>query len=123
MVFQTKNHFVHDAISKKDKFHGTKEFINLERAFREHFIIVHQETKAKPNNELNSGMLQSPNDQEATYRKKRGRKSKGFTINATETANPDNPIQLIDDIAVHPNTVNDTKILNGRIDKIKEKNT
>ncbi|MCP4473907.1 MAG: DDE transposase [Gammaproteobacteria bacterium] len=114
-------HIVHDEISKKDKYHGTKEFINFERAFREHFIVVHQETKAKPNNELNSGMLQSPDDQEATYRKKRDQEGKGFTINATETANPDNPIQLVDDIAVNPNNVDDTKILNGRIDKVKEK--
>ncbi len=47
--------------------------------------------------------------------------SKGFAINATETANSNNPIQLIDNIAVNPKNVNDTKILNGRIDKIKGK--
>ncbi len=114
-------HIVHDEIYEKDKYHGTKEFLNFERVFREHFVVVHQETKAKPNNELNSGMLQSPDDQEATYRKKKNQESKGFTINATETANPDNPIQLIDDVAVNPNNVDDTKILNDRIDKIKEK--
>lgn len=66
-------------------------------------------------------MLQSPDDQQATYRKKKEQHSKGFTINATETANPDNPIQLISDIAVNPNNIDDTKILNSRIDKIKEK--
>ncbi len=102
---------VHDEISEKDKYHGTKEFLNFESAFREHFIVVHQETNAKPNNELNSGMLQSPNDQEATYREKRAQEGKGFTINVTEAANPDNPIQLIDEIAVNPNNVNDTKIV------------
>ncbi len=64
-------------------------------------------------------MLQSPDDQEATYRKKRDQEGKGFTINATETANPDNPIQLIDEIAVNLNNFDDTKILNDRIDKIK----
>ena len=114
-------HIVHNEINKENKYYGTKEFINFERVFREHFVVVHHETKAKPNNELNSGMLQSPDDQEATYRKKKDQESKGSTINATETANPDNPIQLIDDIAVNPNNVDDTKILNGRIDKIKEK--
>ncbi len=65
--------------------------------------------------------MQSPDDQEATYGKKRGQEGKGFTIHVTETASPDNPIQLIDDIAINLDNVDDTKILSGRIDKIKEK--
>jgi hypothetical protein len=66
-------------------------------------------------------MLQSPDDQDATYRKKKEQQSKGYTINGTETANPDNPIQLLTDIAVNPNNVDDSVILNERIDGIKEK--
>jgi hypothetical protein len=51
-------------------------------------------------------MLQSPD--QTTYRKKKDQQSKGFTINATEIANPDNPIQLITDIAVTLNNIDDT---------------
>ncbi len=114
-------HLVYNEINKISKYQDTKEFINFERVFQEHFIVVDHETKVKPNNELNSSMLQSPDDQQATYRKKRDQESKGFTINATETANPDNPLQLIDDIAVNPNNIDDTKILSNRLDKIKDK--
>jgi hypothetical protein len=66
-------------------------------------------------------MLQSPDDQDATYRQKKEQHSKGYTINGTETANPDNPLQLITDIAVNPNNIDDTQILNNRIDIIKDK--
>lgn len=114
-------HLVNNEINKSDKYCDTKEFIDFERVFREHFIVIDQEIKVKPNEQLNSSMLQSPDDQQATYRKKKEQESKGFTINATETANPDNPLQLIDDIAVNSNNVDDTKILNSRLDKIKDK--
>ena len=66
-------------------------------------------------------MLQSPDDEDATYRKKRDQESKGFTINATETANPENSIQLLTDIAVNKNNIDDSKILEDRTDKIVEK--
>jgi hypothetical protein len=112
---------VHTLISGKDQYQVKDEFIIFERVYQEHFIIVDQEIGPKPTAELNSGMLQSPDDQEATYRKKKEQHSKGYTINGTETANPDNPIQLITDIAVNPNNIDDTQILNNRIDKIVEK--
>lgn len=108
-------------LNKNDKYLGTIELDNFERVYKEHFVAVDQAISSKPVTELNSGMLQSPDDQQATYRKKKEQHSKGFTINATETANPDNPIQLIADLAVNPNNIDDTKIINSRIDKIKEK--
>ena len=105
----------------KIKYLDTDEFKIFERAFKEHFTIVEGISKAKPNNELNSSMLQSPDDKDATYRKKRDQESKGFSINATETANPENNIQLLTDIAVNKNNIDDSKILENRIDKIVEK--
>jgi hypothetical protein len=116
-------HAVHTQISGEDKYTGQKEFINFVRVYKEHFVVVNQEISSKPTEELNSGMLQSPDDQDATYRKKKEQHSKGYTINGTETANPDNPLQLITDIAVNPNNIDDPQILYNRIDKIKEKTT
>ncbi len=84
-------------------------------------VVIDRELSAKPGVKLNSSMLQSPDDPDATYRKKRGEHYKGFTINGTETANPENPLQLITDIAVNPNNIDDSKILNKRIDMLKEK--
>lgn len=112
---------VHCMINEKEKYQNKKEFINFLRVYKEHFVIVNHQISPKPTVELNSGMLQSPDDQDATYRKKKDQQSKGYTINGTETANPDNPLQLVTDIAVNPNNVDDSHILNKRIDKIKEK--
>ena len=108
-------------INEKDTYHEKKEFINFVRVYKEHFVVVNQQISPKPTGELNSGMLQSPDDQDATYRKKKEQHSKGYTINGTETANPGNPIQLITDIAVNPNNIDDSVILYDRIDTIKEK--
>ena len=112
---------VHCEINEKEKYQCKKEFINFSRVYKEHFVFVNQEINPKPSVELNSGMLQSPDDQDATYRQKKEQHSKGYTINGTETANPDNPLQLITDIAVNPNNIDDTQILNNRIDIIKDK--
>lgn len=112
---------VFECMSQKEEYQGKKEFINFERAYREHFVVIDREVSSKPAGELNSGMLQSPDDPDATYRQKNGKHYKGFTINGTETANPENPLQLITDISVSPNNIDDSQILNERIDELKEK--
>jgi len=105
----------------KIKYSDTDEFRIFQRAYNEHFTIIQGDPKAKDSKELNSSMLQSPDDEDATYRKKRDQESKGFTINATETANPENDIQLLTDIAVNKNNIDDSKILEDRTDKLIEK--
>ena len=112
---------VFEWMSRKQEYQGRKEFINFERAYREHFIVVDREVSPKPAEELNSSMLQSPDDPDATYRQKNGTSNKGLTINGTETANPENPLQLITDISVNPNNIDDSQILNDRADQLKEK--
>lgn len=112
---------VFEWMSRKEQYHDKQEFINFSRAYKEHFVVVESDVSPKPTEELTSSMLQSPDDPDATYRKKNGQHSKGFTINGTETANPENPVQLITDISVNPNNIDDSQILNDRVDKIKEK--
>jgi len=112
---------VHNEINKSDKYTGTKEYIVFERVYKEHFIVLDNKIEIRANEDLHSGMLQSPDDQDATYRNKRGEESKGFVVNATETANPENPVQLLTDIAVTANNVDDSKILNERLEGLKEK--
>jgi hypothetical protein len=112
---------VYATINENEKYQTTKEFVNFTRVYRDHFVVVDQQISPKPTEELHSGMLQSPDDQDATFRKKKEQTSKGYTINGTETANPDNPLQLITDIAVNPNNVDDSVILGNRIDAIMEK--
>ena len=112
---------VHSQIHQNLSYQDKKEFVNFMRVYQEQFVIINQQLTPRENEQLNSGMLQSPDDPDATYRQKKDQHCKGYALNATETANPDNPIQLITDIVVTANNVDDSKILNERIDIIKEK--
>ncbi|MBC8383596.1 MAG: transposase, partial [Candidatus Cloacimonetes bacterium] len=60
-------------------------------------------------------------DPDATYRKKHGKSHKGQVASITETAHPDNALNLIVDVSVQPNNKDDSKILGERLDEIKEK--
>lgn len=53
----------------------------------------------------------SPDDTEATYRKKGKDRSKGYVGHISETANPKNKINLITDIDIQPNNRDDASIL------------
>ena len=96
-------------------------FRTFERVYAEHFTVIDQKVEVKSSKELHSGCVQSPDDIDATYREKREKKSKGQVINVTETANPDNCLNLITDVDVNPNNIDDSRVLNKRIDKLKEK--
>jgi hypothetical protein len=65
--------------------------------------------------------LQSPDDTEATYRQKRGNHYPGRSVNIVETANPDNPVNLITDVDVNPNNIDDSQVLNKRLDRLNDK--
>jgi hypothetical protein len=105
----------------RKEYKGKDLFQIFERVYREHFKIVEEKIQIKSNEELNSSIIQSPDDIEATYRKKNGPGSKGQTINVFETANPDNPIELLTDVTVHANNIDDSSAFNSRIDKVIEK--
>jgi hypothetical protein len=93
----------------------------FKRVYEEHFCIVSEKVEVKNNDQLTSDCLQSPDDLEAAYRNKNGNITKGYSGNVTETAHPDNPINLITDVAVGPVNKDDSQVLNERLDTIKEK--
>jgi hypothetical protein len=103
------------------KYSEKKEFQIFERVYKEHFKETEEKVVVRSSEELSSSCLQSPDDIDATYRNKNGNISKGQSINIVETANPENQIELINDVSVRSNNVNDEKILNERIDRVKEK--
>ncbi len=114
---------VYKEINEKLKpAYGDLEIFKIfERVYLEHFTIVEEKIIIKSTDELTSSCIQSPDDIEATYRKKGGKQFYGQAINITETCNPENPINLITDISVHANNIDDSKELNARIDVIKQK--
>jgi len=96
-------------------------FKTFERVCTEHFTVTQQKVEVKGNDQLTSDCVQSPDDLDATYRKKNGKEIKGQSINIVETAHPDNPVNLITDISTNPINKDDSKVLNNRLDTIKEK--
>ena len=112
-------HKLYEAL--KNSYKDIEVFSVFERVYTEHFTIVDNKITVKPSKELNGSTLQSPDDIDATYRKKRNRHYKGQSVNVTETANPDNELNLITDVAVCSNDTDDSKILNERLEPIAEK--
>jgi hypothetical protein len=96
-------------------------FRTFERVFAEHFIVVEEKIVLRPKEDIPSGSLQSPDDEDATYRNKRGKAYRGQVVNIVETANPENQLQLITDVAVAPNNLDDSTILESRLETLMEK--
>lgn len=112
-------HQLYEAL--KENYQDFDVFSIFERVYHEHFTIVKDKVKVKPSKELSSSILQSPDDIDATYRKKNGKHYRGQAVNVTETANPENQVNLLTDVAVCANNTDDSEILNERIEPIKEK--
>ena len=83
----------------------------LERVFGEHFRLEQQNVVTIPNQDLSGTSLQSPDDLEATYRKKQGKGYHGYVANLSETCDPQNPLQLITKVQVASNDVDDSQLL------------
>jgi len=112
-------HKLYEAL--KESYKDFEVFSVFERVYTEHFTVVKGKVQVRPSRQLNGSTLQSPDDIDATYRKKQGRHYRGQSVNITETANPENELNLITDVAVCSNDTDDSKILNERIEPIKEK--
>jgi len=112
-------HSLYEAL--KESYKDFEVFSVFERVYTEHFTIIDDKITVKTGKELNGSTLQSPDDIDATYRKKRDRHYRGQSVNITETGNPDNELNLITDVAVCSNDTDDSKILNERLEPIKEK--
>lgn len=93
----------------------------LQRVYTEHFTESADQVQVRPAGELDSTCLQSPDDPDATYRKKRNQESRGYVVHVAETCHPENQLHLITDVAVSPNTTEDSTILAKRVDAMQAK--
>ena len=98
-----------------DKYSEINAFKVFSRVYHEHFCIVSDKVAVRAANELNSSILLSPDDTEATFRDKNGKKSKGYVGHLSETINPHNQFQLITDVTTEPNNIGDAEILEKRL--------
>lgn len=85
------------------------------RVFEEHFIRSAEHIAVRVNSEISSASLHSPDDPDATYRYKDQERHVGYVLHATETAHPDNPLQLVVDLTLAPNNQDDSTILQERL--------
>lgn len=91
------------------------------RIFAEHFTCVEEKVAVRPAEQIASDALQSPDDPDATFHRKAAAEYHGFVLHATETADPENDLQLIVDVAVRPNNEADGGILHDRLPEMHRK--
>jgi hypothetical protein len=105
-----------------EQTHGNeKAYQHAFRVFGEHFHFEEERIVAKKNKELCGGSLQSPDDEEATFRTKSRESSRGYAANITETCDGDNELQIISRINVAPNATDDQHFLAEDIKSLKER--
>jgi len=113
---------LHDLLQKLfEAYHDHEVYQVAQRFFDENFKLIASEVKAKTNNEIQSGCLQSLDDLEASYRSKGNQANKGYVGNLTETCNPANPVQLVIHTQTKENRVADTQLMMEALPELKER--
>jgi hypothetical protein len=110
-------------LERFEHVHGDeKAYQQALRVFHEHFLFEQQEViVVRESKELGGSTLQSPDDEEATFRTKSRESSRGYGANITETCDEDNDLQLISRVNVAPNTTDDQQFLAEDIENLKER--
>ncbi|VAW30408.1 Transposase [hydrothermal vent metagenome] len=104
-----------------DKYKTDAGYAVLERVFNDHFKLVEREVVVKAGAELAADTLQSPDDLEATFRKKRGEGHVGYVVNVTETVDPEQGLQLISKVQTESNSADDAQMLNEALPDLVER--
>jgi hypothetical protein len=106
----------------RDDYGQEPTYQMLVRVFQEHFILDDEDDiRPRKGKELSAGSLQSPDDWEATYRRKRNEDYQGYVANLTETCDPKNKFQLINKVQVEPNNTEDADMLEQVLPDLKER--
>ena len=99
------------------KYREDEVFVNIfSRLFKEHFTVGAGKIEMKPQTEIGSDALQSPDDTAATYRNKRGERHRGYSAQITETVDTEKELSLITDVEVTANNKDDSRYLEKKID-------
>jgi len=87
----------------------------ITRVFEEQFNVEAEEVTIKENKDISAKSLQSPFDEDATYRKKGDQKIQGYSVNMTETCNEEG-LNLVTDTVVKEATAADCDYLEDAIE-------
>jgi len=114
--------FMDKLLKELSYYENEKAYEVLKRAFNENFKITNDlQISPKENHELKASNLQSPDDTDATYRKKGKDTSKGYVGNIAETCDDGNDLQLITKVQVAPNTIDDQTLLKEALPDLKKR--
>jgi hypothetical protein len=103
-----------------DQYGDEHSYQILQRVFAEHFVVETESgLRPKEGPELSASSLQSPDDEQASYRKKRGQDYIGYVANVTETCDLENKLQLVMKVQVEPNTTEDAQMLAAALPDLK----
>ena len=94
---------------------------DAKRVFGEHFRLEEGVITIKTGMELSGSTLQSPDDSEATYRKKSGESARGYVANITETCDAENELQLVTSVSVQSNVTDDQELLSEDIARLSDR--
>ena len=83
----------------------------LRQVFYQHYEVVDDTVNLLPKQQLKASNIQSPHDTDCTFRDKGDICVKGYSINTTETCNPDNPLNLIVNVIVESASQSDCDFL------------
>jgi len=86
------------------------------RVFSEQYSVECEEVELKSVKEIQADSLQSPFDEDASFRNKNGTKVKGYSVNLTETCNEED-LNLITDVKVENATAADNDFVEGSIER------
>jgi hypothetical protein len=114
-IFRTVlDHAFHIKIRQK------KSFKQALRLLKEQCRIEKEgKVSLKPSEEIKATSMQSPVDEDASYREKRGKKHVGYKVNAVETCDPDNPMQVVTSIETAANTADDGDLFRKQLPELK----
>jgi hypothetical protein len=109
-------------ITEFESSHGIgKAYQLLKRVFGDHYHLETGKIETKMGKEISSISLQSPDDEEATHCHKNKKNFKGYVINAAETCPEENELNLLTDVAVAPNSKEDSEFFAEQVPEIAER--
>ncbi len=104
------------------KTYGTHPaYGDLVRVFNEQYRVNEEQVELRAPAQISGSTLQSPDDPEATYRKKGNEAARGYVANISETCDPQNELQLITAVSVEPNATDDQQLLADDLDRLCER--
>lgn len=116
---------LHEAYADDETISGLKSYQHMGRVLGEQFQVIQEKEEVtievKPAKEISSSSLQNPADDTATFRRKGEEDNQGFVFDVAETCAPVNPVQLLTDASLYPNTITDEAIAVERVPEIKER--